>query len=107
MCLKIKQWAQLDVEKLSVVSTDPTAAMKGLHLDGRNNGQEKKDLLLGLLKHHGIGEDKKGDGAGYEVNDPAADKGKGLVILLYGTPGVGKTMTGRQSHVKGRPGKPC
>ncbi|KAI8957893.1 P-loop containing nucleoside triphosphate hydrolase protein [Daldinia sp. FL1419] len=56
-----------------------------LHLKGDSslNGREIKDLLLDLVTTHGQG----------QIGDLVEDKGKGLVILLYGNPGVGKTST--------------
>lgn len=68
--------------------------MENLHLQGEDNGIDRKKLLFRLVKHHGIGQATRGH-KGYELNDIVAEKGKGLVILLYGTPGVGKTSTGR------------
>ncbi|KAL9625328.1 MAG: hypothetical protein Q9160_000391 [Pyrenula sp. 1 TL-2023] len=92
--LKDKQWAQLSVEKLEKIpEKNFQDVMKGLHLGGEDNGAERKNLLLGLVKNHGRGQAKRGN-KGYELNDIVAEKGKGLVILLYGTPGVGKTSTG-------------
>lgn len=93
--LKDKQWAQLAVDLLKEIPEENLeTVMDRLHLGGEDDGAERKNLLFGLVKHHGIGEAKKGN-KGYELHDIVAEKGKGLVILLYGTPGVGKTSTGR------------
>lgn len=48
--------------------------------------QEQKDFLLCLVKTHGLGDDSSFD-------DVVRDKGKGLIGLLAGPPGVGKTLT--------------
>lgn len=92
--LKDKQWAQLAIDKLKMIpEEDPQTVLRMLYLEGEDNGAERKDLLYGLVKNHGAGPPKRIH-SGYELNDIVAEKGKGLVILLYGTPGVGKTSTG-------------
>ena len=92
--LREKQWAQLDVDQIKELSEKGRgdAFWKRLKLQGDNNGQGTKTTLMGLIKNHGIGEASSGR-AGYQLNDIVAEKGKGLVILLYGPPGVGKTST--------------
>lgn len=85
--LKDKQWAQLTVNQLKSIKEESyTQVMQRLHLSGRNSGEEKKELVFGLVKNHGM--------VGTKLNDLVAEKGKGLVFLLYGAPGVGKTSTG-------------
>jgi len=92
--LQDKQWAQLAVDNLDVIpDEDVTTVMDSLRLGGEDDGQQEKYLLYSLVKNHGEGKAKK-EGKGYELDDIVAEKGKGLVILLYGTPGVGKTSTG-------------
>ncbi|TDZ32480.1 26S proteasome regulatory subunit 4 [Colletotrichum spinosum] len=49
--------------------------------------QEKKDFIQVLIKTHG----RQSPGGSFD--DIVIDKGKGLVGLLVGTPGVGKTLT--------------
>ncbi|PQE26995.1 AAA family ATPase protein [Rutstroemia sp. NJR-2017a BVV2] len=91
--LKDKQWAQLAVSDLKIIEDeDPNVVLKQLHLSGfgKESGDKKKDLLLGLVQHHGI--------VGTELEDLVAEKGKGLVFLLYGAPGVGKTSTDRTAE---------
>jgi len=84
--LKDKQWAQLAVTKLSDVAVEKeTTVLKDLYLTGKDNGNAKKRLLMGLVRHHGQ----------VLVKDLVAGKGEGLVFLLYGEPGVGKTSTGK------------
>ena len=85
--LKDKQWAQLAVKDLTnIPEKDPKQELAGLRLG--DDGAERKELLLSLVKHHGIDE-ARGD-----FKDIVPEKGKGLVVLLYGQPGVGKTSTG-------------
>jgi len=86
--LKDKQWAQLAVENLSDIKQEEySKVLEQLHLSGtgKDGGKKKKELLFGLVQNHGIGE--------RELQDLVAEKGKGLVFLLYGAPGVGKTST--------------
>lgn len=82
--LREKQWAQLEVDKLEDPSDDKGAFIERLHLKGDSlSGKETKDLLLNLVTNHGKD----------QVADLTEEKGKGMVILLYGNPGVGKTST--------------
>ncbi|KAJ4491004.1 P-loop containing nucleoside triphosphate hydrolase protein [Lentinula aciculospora] len=60
-------------------------------------GKETKGMLHGLIKDQGNSESEDGQ-TGYDLNDIVAEKGKGLVILLYGPPGVGKTSTVHVVH---------
>jgi hypothetical protein len=92
--LQDKQWAQLAVDDLyDVPDENDETIMDSLHLVGEDDGKEQKNLLCTLVKNHGEGKARR-EGKGYELDDIVAEKGKGLVILLYGTPGVGKTSTG-------------
>jgi hypothetical protein len=80
-----KQWAQLDIGKVieipEVLPDDPFDSQ--LQLAGEEGGKDTKDLLKGLVRNHGLGV-LKGGSQGSEVQDIVPDKGKGLVILLYG-----------------------
>lgn len=98
--LKDKQWAQLAVDNLSKIKKQHwETVMEDLHLAGKDSGKATKELLYGLVKNHGMGEANR-ETQGYEIHDIVPDKGKGLVILLYGSPGVGKTSTGNTSSVQ-------
>ncbi|TGO21649.1 hypothetical protein BPAE_0207g00030 [Botrytis paeoniae] len=86
--LKDKQWAQLAVNNLSTIKDEEYSdVLKQLHLSGpgKDGGKKKKELLFGLVQNHGMDAE--------ELQDLVAEKGKGLVFLLYGAPGVGKTST--------------
>ena len=48
--------------------------------------QDQKDFIQSLVKTHGLSDDTSFD-------DVVRDKGKGLIGLLAGPPGVGKTLT--------------
>ncbi len=78
--LKSKQWAQLDVDRVIEVTDDADAFRSKLQLrgDGSMDGQETKDLLMSLVQSHGQG----------QIVDLVEDKGKGLVVLLYGQSSV-------------------
>lgn len=87
--LKDKQWAQLAVNNLTdVEKEDAKKVLETLYLTGKDNGKSKKELLMALVRNHNK----------VIVEDIVAGKGVGLVFLLYGEPGVGKTSTGK--HVK-------
>ncbi|KXT09858.1 hypothetical protein AC579_6750 [Pseudocercospora musae] len=92
--LREKRWAQLDVECLRQIEQQSfKQVMSKLHLDGADGGLKTKELLYQLVKNHGAAEDVERGSHSYEVDDIVAEKGKGLVFLLYGSPGVGKTST--------------
>jgi signal recognition particle GTPase len=58
-----------------------------------------KDMLLSLISQHF--RDKESTTADEDQNDIVRGKGKGLIILLHGLPGVGKTTTAEVSHLLG------
>ncbi|KAH8890557.1 P-loop containing nucleoside triphosphate hydrolase protein [Thozetella sp. PMI_491] len=59
---------------------------------------ERKDFIRDLVRHHG----NRGDQGGFD--DFVRDKGKGLIGLLAGPPGVGKTLTAEAvSEIAHRP----
>ncbi|KAI5378807.1 hypothetical protein J4E82_002258 [Alternaria postmessia] len=89
--LKQKKWAQLLVDGLrSPDAADATVFEEKLQLD-----EEAKNLVKWSVQAHEEGkkliDGKPGESRG--LQDFAPDKGKGLVIMLYGFPGVGKTLT--------------
>ncbi|KAF3802362.1 hypothetical protein GCG54_00003825 [Colletotrichum gloeosporioides] len=109
--LQQKQWVQLQVTQLETLEAENqgTAWESRLKLaDDMDNMKIKrgkkvkeenttKDLLLDLVRSHASTKARKThveeEDDKLEVNDIISGKGKGLVILLYGPPGVGKTST--------------
>jgi signal recognition particle GTPase len=59
--------------------------------------QKHKDIVEALVKTHSRGDRPVRDAVGDEDNDRREDlvrgKGKGVILLLHGVPGVGKTST--------------
>ncbi|RYO75238.1 hypothetical protein DL766_005374 [Monosporascus sp. MC13-8B] len=108
--LQEKQWAQLKVSQLKPLPPEDNedAWNSGLKLaddvdrdiekKGKKDNNSTKALLLDLVRSHTSATVRKSeDEETLEVDDIKSGKGKGLVILLYGTasfpPGVGKTST--------------
>ncbi|PNP47425.1 hypothetical protein TGAMA5MH_01244 [Trichoderma gamsii] len=91
--LKEKQWAQLQTTLVKDIPFDGEQDAWHTRLQLDDEGATKR-LLFNLVRSH-ISESnqaKKPKDA-LEVDDIIPGKGKGLVILLYGPPGVGKTST--------------
>ncbi|EXJ63456.1 uncharacterized protein A1O5_11505 [Cladophialophora psammophila CBS 110553] len=80
-----KMWAQFKVQDTTAVPTDLSTAFEDkLELD-RND----KNMIKALVENH----ESSKDASQAQVNDIIESKGKNLVILLHGPPGVGKTLT--------------
>ncbi|KAF5562049.1 AAA family [Fusarium napiforme] len=100
--LKEKQWAQLLVSNLKYIPQQDREDLLGrLKLADdeapktrKGNGGTKK-LLLDLVTSHTSAKTQRDDEdeQDLDIDDIIPDKGKGLIILLYGPPGVGKTST--------------
>lgn len=56
-----------------------------------------KDMVVSLISQHF--RDKESVTADEDQNDIVRGKGKGLIILLHGLPGVGKTTTAEVSPI--------
>lgn len=83
--LQHKNWGIFDVDKIREVEYN-NDAFKDLAMP-----QRKKDLMASLLKAH--------TNKALQIDDVIKGKGKGLVFLLHGPPGVGKTLTaGMDTH---------
>lgn len=80
--LNDKQWAQLQVSLLrSIPNKDPNDSWSNrLKLA---DGDKTKKMILDLVEGHGTSDPARDDGL--EVDDIIIRKGKGLVMLLYGT----------------------
>ncbi|KAK6506459.1 hypothetical protein TWF506_011367 [Arthrobotrys conoides] len=91
-----KQWAQLQVSLVrDIPRNDPENAWHSrLRLA---DNQKTKNLLFDLVRSHSSSTMNNTEDADernrLKVNDFIPGKGNGLVILLYGPPGVGKTST--------------
>lgn len=75
------QWAQLQVDKLTAIPyiEENNSWSTRLQLA---DGSKTKNMILGLVNGHGT--TKSAEKNRLEVDDIVANKGKGLVILLYG-----------------------
>ena len=74
-----KRWCLFCVELVKDVEYNVTA-FESLMLDRTN-----KQMILSLVKVH--------TGSGVSFDDVIKGKGKGLIFLLHGIPGVGKSLT--------------
>ncbi|KAF7514312.1 hypothetical protein GJ744_000082 [Endocarpon pusillum] len=78
--LTLKCWFHLDVEDISETIFNEDA------FDSLLMSEKQKKMLEALITTHRT--NVKGD-----FDDVIAGKGKGLILLLHGVPGVGKTLT--------------
>jgi hypothetical protein len=77
-----KRWCAFDLDKVEEIDFSSTA-FEGLLLP-----KEQKDTILSLVRVH---TDKS-----LQFHDLVKGKGKGMIFLLHGVPGVGKTLTAGQ-----------
>ncbi|KKY29195.1 putative atpase aaa+ type core [Phaeomoniella chlamydospora] len=78
--IKSRSWYDIAVSHISEVDWNKEA------LEHLVLSPDKKEMLLGLVQQHQKNKDKI-------VSDVIPSKGKGLVLVLHGSPGVGKTLT--------------
>jgi len=79
-----KDWCRFYIDSISEIDWN-SRAFEELVL-----AEERKSVLEALVTSHEFPSD---------VRDQTKQKGKGLVILLHGTPGSGKTLSaGKQFH---------
>jgi hypothetical protein len=81
----VKQWYMFDVDLIRNIEFNSTA-FENLILP-----TDYKDLILSLVNHHN-------SSIGGEFDDIIEGKGRGLIMLLHGPPGVGKTLTAGKSQ---------
>ncbi|KAF9870783.1 hypothetical protein CkaCkLH20_11682 [Colletotrichum karsti] len=95
-----KKWVELLVDKVQVIMNKQVKhAFDKLQL-----GAKQKELISQLVSGHA--NDKTSDGKSLRgrMNDLTKGKGEGLVILLHGPPGVGKTLTAESvAQLTGKP----
>ena len=93
--LETRTWLELSVDDIKVIeNTTSDKAFEGLQLH-----QDHKDLIKQLVQSHSSTTNKKPI-----MEDIVKDKGKGLVMLLHGPPGVGKTLTAESiASLTGKP----
>ncbi|OBT50804.1 hypothetical protein VE04_08539, partial [Pseudogymnoascus sp. 24MN13] len=84
--MRHSHWAQLQVNEVKTAVVDPNADTFDHKL---SLNEDTKTIIKNLVVNHEKG--KKGDGKG--LDDLVENKGKGLVLLFHGPPGVGKTLT--------------
>jgi len=97
--LKQKTWVQLLVKNLR----KPNKADVGTFKDKLQLDQDSKDLISKSVRAHEEAK-KRENGKSKGLEDFAPEKGKGLVIMLYGQPGVGKTLTAESvAQMTGKP----
>ncbi|KAF4462569.1 hypothetical protein FALBO_10623 [Fusarium albosuccineum] len=104
--LRNRRWAQLDVSHLSEVHPPETVETTTQDAQSEHAREEKnaitpfdhlvlekghKPIILSLIAQHF--RDKKSTTGQTESFDIVKGKGKGLILLLHGAPGVGKTST--------------
>lgn len=77
--LDIKRWGIFNIDCVDAMEFN-SKAFHGLMFE-----ESKKRLISSLVVQHGSGDD--------DFDDVIKGKGKGLIFLLYGPPGVGKTFT--------------
>ncbi|OQE91922.1 hypothetical protein PENNAL_c0008G04685 [Penicillium nalgiovense] len=85
--LRSRKWATFDIERISDVQY--TDGWQNLVID-----DSIKETVLAMVENHeSIPSKSEGRGGSLPSVDLIQGKGKGLIILLHGEPGVGKTST--------------
>ncbi|RAL09364.1 uncharacterized protein BO97DRAFT_416862 [Aspergillus homomorphus CBS 101889] len=95
--LRTRSWAQLDLTYLSAVKQSEISIEQGETTDKNTIfgrlviDQKHKRMIESLVAQHF--RDKRSNNSQAEQVDLVRGKGKGLIMLLHGAPGVGKTST--------------
>ncbi|KAI9665888.1 MAG: hypothetical protein M1821_003823 [Bathelium mastoideum] len=98
--LRQKTWVQLLVDSLrNPNKADASTFGKELQLE-----EDAKTLISKAVRAHETAKRREQDGTTKGLQDFAPEKGKGLVIMLHGEPGVGKTLTAESvAQLTGKP----
>ncbi|KAI8625202.1 hypothetical protein F5Y19DRAFT_489873 [Xylariaceae sp. FL1651] len=88
--LRSRKWAQLDLNSLKYENTDArTSALNAFERLELPSGH--REMVKSLVTQHF--RDRQAAFAKDDQTDLVRGKGKGLILLLHGAPGVGKTTT--------------
>lgn len=110
-----KRWVLVNVNRVCDIpegelqnrtSLDKVIVPPGFEWRGGNGWTGVKDLLLKLVKNHGIKASQHPHALGTPgpLQDIVGGKGQGLIILLHGASGVGKTLLAEAvAEASGRP----
>ncbi|PFH59164.1 hypothetical protein XA68_12748 [Ophiocordyceps unilateralis] len=98
--LRSRKWARLDLDHLSYEDQEQNKADRNA-FDRLVLPDGHKDMLQALVTQHFRGKKAsseksdliKGNSEPQEGSDLIKGKGKGIIVLLHGAPGVGKTTT--------------
>ncbi|RPA80642.1 hypothetical protein BJ508DRAFT_415312 [Ascobolus immersus RN42] len=91
--LLTRKWAPLDIDKVKEIERN---AREAEGIDGFNDlvlPKGHKDIVRALVASHSRGGTTAENTGDKREFDLVKGKGKGLIILLHGAPGVGKTST--------------
>ena len=95
--LKEKIWGQFLVDKLEPISPVSEESKDGPFWKELQLDEDAKELLMAYMQHHKAPSSSKTGQTSVNKDAKAFDiiegKGQGLVVLLHGPPGVGKTLT--------------
>lgn len=87
--LRTRKWVTFALESLSDVDYHEASGWSGLELP-----KGHKETVLALVENHAGGPNSRANRSDtFSKMDLIRGKGKGLIILLHGEPGVGKTST--------------
>jgi hypothetical protein len=85
--LQRRTWAQLGVDNVSKIENEKADGFEEYFEEKLELDKAQKTLLKAMIQNH------VSSGGRRIVSDVVEGKGHGLVILLHGPPGVGKTLT--------------
>jgi hypothetical protein len=88
-----KIWGQFSVDK----TEDAHGQKREKFQDSLQLDPKYKNLIEALVNSHQLNQEKQRRTGQKQVEDVVSGKGRGLVLLLHGPPGVGKTVGRRPS----------